>query len=44
LACSINQRGNNLTFTNEGGQTAQGKFLGDKNVTANWEAPLSMAH
>jgi hypothetical protein len=36
LACSINQRGNNLTFTNEQGQTAQGKFLGNRNVTANW--------
>jgi hypothetical protein len=35
-ACSINQRGNNLTFTNEQGTTAQGKFLGNKNVTANW--------
>lgn len=36
LGCSISQRGNNLTFTNEQGQTAQGKFLGNKNVTANW--------
>jgi len=36
LACSIQQRKNNLTFTNEQGQTAQGKFLGNKNVTANW--------
>ncbi len=36
LACSIRQRNNNLTFTNETGQTAQGKFLGNKNVTANW--------
>ena len=36
LACSINQRGKSLTFTNEQGQTAQGKFLGSKNVTANW--------
>ena|SRR5215469_1416286 len=35
-ACSINQRSNNLTFTNEQGTTAQGKFLGNKNVTANW--------
>ena len=35
-ACSINQRGSNLTFTNEQGATAQGKFLGNKNVTANW--------
>lgn len=35
-ACSINQRGNNLTFTNEQGVTAHGKFLGNKNVTANW--------
>ena len=36
MACSINQHQNNLTFTNETGQTAQGKFLGNKNVTANW--------
>jgi len=36
LACSIQQRKNILTFTNETGQTAQGKFLGNKNVTANW--------
>jgi hypothetical protein len=36
LACSINQRGNNLSFSNEQGVTAQGKFLGNKNVTANW--------
>jgi hypothetical protein len=36
LACSIRQNKNNLTFTNETGQTAQGKFLGNKNVTANW--------
>jgi hypothetical protein len=36
LGCSISQRGSNLTFTNEQGQTAQGKFLGNKNVTANW--------
>jgi hypothetical protein len=36
LTCSINQRGNNLTFTNEQGTTASGKFLGNKNVTANW--------
>jgi hypothetical protein len=34
LACSINQRGNGLTFTNEQGQTARG--LGNRNVTANW--------
>jgi hypothetical protein len=36
LACSIQQRKNGLTFTNEQGQTAQGKFLGNRNVTANW--------
>ena len=35
-ACSIDQRGNNLAFTNEQAVTAQGKFLGNKNVTANW--------
>jgi hypothetical protein len=35
-ACSINQRGSNLTFSNEQGVTAQGKYLGNKNVTANW--------
>ena len=29
-------RKDNLTFTNEQGQTAQGKFLGNRNVTANW--------
>lgn len=36
LACSVSQRGSKLTFTNEQGQTAQGKFLGNRNVTANW--------
>lgn len=35
-ACSIQQNRGSLTFTNEAGQTAQGKFLGSKNVTANW--------
>ena len=34
--CSIQQTRSGLTFTNEIGQTAQGKFLGSKNVTANW--------
>ncbi len=36
LTCSIRQNRNSLTFTNESGQTAQGKFLGSRNVTANW--------
>jgi hypothetical protein len=36
LACSIQQTRDRLTFTNESGQSAQGKFLGSKNVTANW--------
>jgi hypothetical protein len=36
LVCSINQRGDKLTFTNEQGVTAQGRFLGNKNVTGNW--------
>jgi len=42
----ISQRGSNLTFTNEQGVTAQGKFLGNKNLNANGNghpstAPLS---
>lgn len=36
MACSIQQNRKNLTFTNESGQTAQGQFLGSKNITANW--------
>ena len=35
-ACSIQQNGSSFTFTNEFGQTAQGKFLESKNITANW--------
>lgn len=35
-ACSIQQRNKSLTFTNESGQTAQGRFLSPKNVTSTW--------
>lgn len=36
LACSIQQNGQRLRFTNELGQTAQGSFLGSKHITARW--------
>jgi hypothetical protein len=36
MSCSIQQNRKGLTFINESGQTAQGKFLGSRNVTANW--------
>ena len=36
LACSIQQRKDSLTFTNEQGQTARGQFLSSRRITANW--------
>jgi hypothetical protein len=36
LACSIQQRKDTLTFTNEQGQTARGQFLSSRRITANW--------
>ena len=36
MACSINQNNKSLTFTNESGQTAQGRFLDSRNITAKW--------
>jgi len=36
LACSIQQKSEDLIFTNENGQTARGSFLGSEHVTSQW--------
>jgi hypothetical protein len=40
----ISQRGSNLTFTNQQGVTAQGKFRGNQNVSANWNGQTINGH